>query len=241
METMKGKKVALIGVSRGLGAATAYELLTEGASVIISARTESRLREIADSMKSVGNIEAVQGDVSTADGASRLASRFSDIAGTLDGLCIMVGGFAQDSIAQPIALDEMLDNHVRAVIHAVSSLMGIMNRNGSIVLMSNASSLDRGASASMSYSIAKGAVIRIAELLCPQLIPKAIRVNVVAPSFIDGEFKPGRDFLLLRKLGSYRVPPEGIASVITFLLSDRSSWVNGATIPVDGGNRLAKI
>ncbi len=241
MATMQNRKVALVGVSLGLGASLAHALSGEGASVFISSRNEGKINDIARTMKQAGNITAIPGNVATPEGSLGLATKIKEKAGKLDGLCILVGGYEADSITNPHALDTMLNNNVKAVIYAVSAFIDMMGKNSSIVLVSNAASLDHGSSASMSYSIAKGAVIRIADLLCAQLIPRSIRVNVVAPSFIDGNFILGRDYLSLRKIGEFRVPPEGISDVIVFLLSDRSSWVNGAVIPVDGGHRFIKV
>jgi 3-oxoacyl-[acyl-carrier protein] reductase len=60
----------------------------------------------------------------------------------------------------------------------------------------------------------------------------------IAPSVIDGEFVPGRDWKKMRRLGDFKAPPEDFAKVVVWLLTDEAEWINGVVIPVDGGARL---
>lgn len=231
------RRVLLVGVSKGLGAATAHYLLKEGATVVITDREEKILKEISSTLLNHKKLLALKCDVSTLDGAKKLAKDASTAMGGLDDIVIMVGGFVADSIQNLDALELMTQNHIKIPLYVVNSSLPYLGKGSSIVLVSSAMALKKS-HGPLSYSIGKVGTAKEVELLALQLMEKGIRVNGIAPLSIDGIFKPDTEFKNARKLGDGSAPPDAFAKVILWLLTDDAQWVNGVVIPVDGGATL---
>ncbi|MDE1856267.1 MAG: SDR family oxidoreductase [Candidatus Micrarchaeota archaeon] len=234
---LNGRNVLLVGVSTGLGAATAYYLLKEGANVVISGRTEPKLKNIVSMLSRHGKISYIKCDASTPKGAERALKDAAKIMGGVDDIAVLVGGYLDDHIRNPSALDEMTLNHIKIPLYVVNAALSHLHKGSSVVLVSSALALHK-AHGPLSYSISKVGTAKEVELLAHQLMDKGIRVNGIAPLSIDGEFKLGTDFKSRRKLGDAKAPPDDFARVIAWLMSDEAEWVNGVVIPVDGGARL---
>ncbi|MDP7975988.1 MAG: SDR family oxidoreductase [Thermoprotei archaeon] len=233
---MKNRKVLLVGVSWRLGAALAYALLKKGARVAIAARNVERLREIANSFSSIGQLEVVQGDASTDEGSKLIARRACEALEGIDDLAVTIGAFTPDSTKDLGALDEMVRTNLVSPLRMVSAVLPYLHYGSSVVLTTSISSFLRERE-QISYSVAKAALNKAVELMALELLDSGIRVNGVAPGVIGGTFSPN-GVQAERKLGELEAPPEYYASVVLWLLSDGSRWVNGVVIPVDGGYRL---
>jgi|BEDMetMinimDraft_2_1075160.scaffolds.fasta_scaffold00413_10 3-oxoacyl-[acyl-carrier protein] reductase len=233
MITMRfqGKITLIAGVSKGLGYALAYMLSKEGGSVILVSRDEERLKQIC---AKVSGCSYVIADLGEEEGTRRVERAVEK----LDHLVISVGGYEEDTVETLSALEAMIESHVRIPLRLIRSLLPKMNRGGSIVLFSSVVSVWRAQPNQLSYAVAKAATAKAVEVLASELIDYEIRVNGVAPSYILGDFEPGRDYKTMRKLGQRGAPPEDFANVALWLLSDESSWVDGVVVPVDGGWRL---
>ncbi|MDE1869425.1 MAG: SDR family oxidoreductase [Candidatus Micrarchaeota archaeon] len=234
---LENKKVLLVGVSKGLGAATASYLLKEGALVAISDREDKVLNEVADLLSRPKNLFLVKCDVSTHDGARKLISDAANALGGIDDLVVMVGGFVADRIEGLEALELMTLNHIKIPLYVVNSSLAHLHKGSSITLISSSMAMHK-ATGPLSYSLGKIGTAKEVELLANQLMEKEIRVNGIAPLSIDGEFKPDTEFKNARKLGDGSAPPDAFAKVIVWLMSDEAQWINGVVIPVDGGARL---
>ncbi|MGC8505465.1 MAG: SDR family oxidoreductase [Thermoplasmata archaeon] len=237
---MSNRNIALIGVSNFLGKSTAYILLKDGYRVSITSRNEKKLEQIRSSLEKLGEIFSVPGSITDPVSADVTMENVNSRLGGIDHVVVMIGGFVNDTITDPTGLESMIQNHIFFTTYTVRSAIKYLHNGSSIVLVANTGSIDHGDPKAYSYSIAKAGVARMTELLCSELIPRGIRVNAVAPNYIDSSFEAGRDWRSTRKLGDIKTPPEDIAVVIKWLVSQDSGWVNGAVIPVDGGYRLKK-
>ncbi len=240
MGRLENRKVAIIGVSEGLGYAVAYFALREGASVCINARSESKLRRIKDTLSKYGKIEYVVGDVSSLITAKEVVDKCASSLNGIDDLVIAVGGYIEDTIEDLKGLEEMIKNHIKIPLYVINSSLKYLNEGSSIVLVSSISGVDKASPNQLSYAIGKTGLAKAIKILASELIKKGIRVNGIAPTFIDGNFEPERNWKVYRKLGDPKAPPEDFARVIIWLLTDESEWVNGVVIPVDGGARLRR-
>ncbi|BCU69449.1 SDR family NAD(P)-dependent oxidoreductase [Stygiolobus caldivivus] len=231
MGRLEGKKIFIVGTSKGLGYAIAYFSSIEGAEVIVNSRNEKKLREICENVK---NCKYVVGDVSSPEKAEEVVNK----AGDFTDLVVTVGGYVEDTINDIKGLDEMITNHLKTPLYVVKSSLSRLNRGSTVVLVSAIRGIYTALPFQLSYSIAKAGIAKAVEVLASELLEKEIRVVGIAPSVIDGEFMPNRDWKKMRRLGDYKAPPEDFARVVVWLLSEESSWVNGVVIPVDGGARL---
>ncbi|AWR96480.1 SDR family oxidoreductase [Acidianus sulfidivorans JP7] len=236
---LKDKRILIIGVSEGLGYALAYFLLKEGAEVIITARNAQKLEKIKKSLESLGKINYISSEIKDINSAKELIKNaYSMFNSKIDGLCILIGGYIEDDIYNLKGLDEMINNHIKYPLYIISAGLEYLNEGSTIVLISALRGIDKALPNQLSYSIGKAGIAKAVEVLASELLDKGIRVVGIAPSWIYGNFEPGRDWKSERKLGDPKAPPEDFARVITWLMTDEAEWVNGTVIPVDGGSRL---
>ncbi|HVA82881.1 MAG TPA: SDR family oxidoreductase [Candidatus Aquilonibacter sp.] len=231
---LENKRVLLVGVSKGLGAATANYLLKEGAVVAISDREDKVLGEVAMLLSNPQNLFKIKGDSSTPQGAKQAVEAASAAMGGIDDVVVMVGGFVADRIEGLEALELMTLNHIKIPLYVVNATLSHLRKGSSITLISSSMAMHK-ATGPLSYTIGKIGTAKEVELLASQLMEKEIRVNGVAPLAIDGEFKPDTEFKNARKLGDGSAPPDAFAKVIVWLMTDEAQWINGVVIPVDGG------
>lgn len=234
---LSGKKVLLVGVSLGLGAATAHYLLKEGATVAIADREDSLLKKVGDLLSNNKKLFKIKMDVSKSEGTKKLIDQAVKAMGGLDHIAVMVGGFEADTIDTISALDLMVQNHIKIPLYVVNSAVPKLKQGSSIVLISSSMALKK-ATGPLSYTIGKVGTAKEVELLAKQLLERGIRVNGIAPLSIDGQFKPDTEFKNARKLGDNSAPPDAFAKVVVWLMTEESAWVNGTVIPVDGGATL---
>ena len=252
-------KVAIItGSSRGLGLATARALAAEGCRVCICARGPDGLREagadVEASAKRRDVVLPVEADVSTANGVELVVNRTLEKFGGLDILVNNVGRATGGDIAETsdaewqAALDETLFPAIRASRLAVPHMKA--RGAGSIIMI--ASIWGRESGGRMTYNAVKAAEISLAKAMAQQLAPFNIRVNSVAPGsimFPGGSWHKrqqadpkGMEEFVKRDLPFGRFGrADEVANVVTFLASDRASWISGASITVDGCQSRSNI
>lgn len=233
---LEGRRVLLVGVSAGLGAATAYYLLKEGASVVISERDDKKLSNLVEMLSPYGRISGIRGDASTPNGAKKLVQDAVKSLGRIDDVAVLVGGYIEDHIENLKGIDQMIHNHIKIPLYVASASLPHLHKGSSMVLVSSMAGLE--GYSDVSYSIGKAGTAKAVHTLAAELLKRGIRVNGIAPSWIAGDFKPERDWKRARKLGDYKAPPDDFARVLVWLMTDEAEWVDGVVIPVDGGTRF---
>ncbi len=251
---LAGKRVLVAGASRGIGRAIALGLAREGARVAAVARGADDLARLHAELPTVtaGPHLTIVADVATADGA---AAAIADAAAGLGGLDAAIANVGK-SFARTVAemddddlarsLDVNLWSSARVARGAVPHLRAA--GGGALVLVS--SIWGREAGGAPGYNVAKAGVIALGKALARELAVDGIRVNTVAPgsiSFPGGGWArrqaadpEGIAAFVARELPFGRFgAPEEVADVVTFLVSARARWVNGACVVVDGGQSRA--
>jgi len=224
------------GAAQGIGAATVARMAAEGAQVIAC---DKRLPEAGVP----GACWSVVLDVTDAQAVKAVVGEVLKRYGRIDFL-VNNAGITQDARLQKMTLeqfDAVIDVNLRGVFLCSQAVADTMVAQGSGVIL-NASSVVGiyGNYGQTNYAASKFGVIGFTKTWSRELGPKGIRVNAVAPGFIQTPILntiPSkvldhmREQVPLRRLGS----PEEIASVYAFLASDDASYINGAVIEVSGG------
>ena len=249
-------KIALVtGASRGIGNRIALSLAREGVKLGICARNEDGLKSAADEIIAGGaEVEAIAVDSTTSEGAEKVVAATRERFGGLDILINNVGGAVWTPFAE-ISDEEWL--HVFNLSFFSSVRMArvalpIMEERGAGSIVNISSIFGRETGGPISYNAAKAAMISMTSNLALEAAKKNIRVNTVAPGSIifpgggwerrQKEDPEGIKAFVEENIAFGRFgTPEEVADVVTFLASERGSWVTGACINVDGGQSRSQI
>ena len=173
-------------------------------------------------------------------GAEEIVEAAARELGGIDHLVVSAGGYVETPIEElgEEQLEEMVSLNLKAHVYSVKAALRYLREGSSVVLVSSMGGAYRVWPRHSAYLASKAAAARLVEALAVELMPRGIRVNGVAPGGMRHDFEPGRDWRGLRRLGDPVAPPEDVARVVVWLLTDEASWITGAVIPVDGGRRL---
>jgi len=229
---LKGKNILVAGGSSGIGLSVVHSLLKSEANVFVISRTKPEDFPI----------QAVHLEL---DVTGDLVPFQSFLPETLHGLVYAVGSINLKPFGR-LTADDFLNDYRINVLGAAQliqlSFKQLKNSGGSSIVLISTVAAKIGLPYHASVSAAKGAVEGLALALASEFAAQQIRVNVVSPSLTD---TPMAQNLLSsaekRETSAKRHPlgrigvPEDISSMITFLLSDQSSWITGQVIGIDGG------
>lgn len=244
---LKGKVAIVTGAGQGIGAATALKFAHEGATVAACDVNREALSEVVEACREAGSeAEAFVVDVADRKSVNEMVARVLAQHGRIDVL-VNNAGITRDARLQKMTLeqfDDVIDVNLRGVFHAAQAVVDTMVEQRSGVIL-NASSVVGiyGNYGQTNYAAAKFGVIGFTKTWSRELGPKGIRVNAVAPGFIDTPILSTvpdevmakmREQVPLRRLGR----PEEVASIYAFLASDEASYINGAVIEASGGMSL---
>lgn len=255
---LEGKVAIVTGASRGIGLAIAAGLAAEGATAVISARTEGPLREAAERARAgaPGEVHAIAADLTRAGDVERLVRETVERYGGVDILVNNLGG----SRAGPGKFLEvgddgwqgMVELNLMPSVRATRLAVPEMRKRGGGRVIFITSIYGRETGGGVTYNAMKSALNSLAKTLSRELAPDNINVNAIAPGSIlfpgggwdqrqraDPE---GIAAFVKQDIAKGRFGrPEEVASVAVFLASEAASWVTGACINVDGGQSRSNI
>ena len=241
-------KVAIVtGGASGIGRATCYRFLQEGAKVVVADRNLPGAEETRGLMEGTDeNSTVVAVDVSS---ASQVQQMVDDTVAKFGRVDLLVNGAAILIRTPPLVeVDDLvwdltMDTNLKGLFYCCKYAIPEMLKagGGSIVNIASMSGI-RGIAYSVPYAVSKAGVIHLSKVAAAQYTSEGVRVNCIAPGGVDTPqmrgstastetFQQRSDDHPLGRVGQ----PDEIANLITWLSSDEASYVSGSTYIVDGG------
>lgn len=244
--SLDGKIAVVTGASRGIGLACARQLAQAGATVALLSRDEAGLQAAADTIRAAvpdAPLQLIPCDV--ADPGS-VRDAFQAVFKAHKKLHVLVAnaGVLDDALIGMVTRDQIdrtFGINTFGTLYCAQYASRLMARSGGGSIINISSIIGRTGNVGQAvYAGSKAAVIGITQSLAKELAPQAIRVNAIAPGFIDTDMArsiPPEKFaerVASIKMGRMGTADE-VAGAVTFLASDLSTYVTGQVIGVDGG------
>ena len=247
-------QVAIVtGSGRGIGAASAVALAEAGADIVLAARTEEQLREVARRVEATGRrAVVVAGDLTDVELMGSLADTAHQAFGRVDIVVNNLGGTMPRPLldTSPRALEEAFHFNVgagHALVRAAVPLMLEGDAPGGAIVNISSVMGHVGARGYLAYGTVKGALEQYTRLaardLCPRIRVNAVAVGSTATSALDivmssDELRTQMEEATpLKRIGD----PEDIAATVLFLASSAGSFITGKIIEADGGLQSANL
>ena len=245
---LSGRVAVISGGSRGIGAATVRMFIRAGAKVIFNYQKRRDAADVLVNECGMDNCHAVQADFSSVESAKLLIDAAVERFGSCDVVVGNHGIWPPDDVPVDLITPEHWRRSIAINLDSVFGLvkygvaqMKKQGRGGSIVLVSSTAG-QRGEAFHCDYAASKGAIISMTKGLSTELARDRIRVNCVAPGWVDTEMAapalndPDTRDRALRLIPIGRVgTPEEIAAPILFLCTDHAGFITGEIFNVNGG------
>lgn len=243
--SLENKTILVTGASSGIGKATAIECSKLGATVVITARNEERLKATFNELdKSYGQKhQMIIADISNSEGLERLVSNLPAIDGLSSNAGMAVGNkpikFIKEDDVQAIM---QTNTYSHAMLSKLLFKKKLLNKNASCVFTASIGGTISWGPGNTIYGMSKAALESFVKYAAIEFAPRGIRCNNVCPGMIetplinldaltDEDKAIDADKYLLKRYGQ----PVEVARTTAFLLSDASSFITGASIVIDGG------
>ena len=240
---LEGKVALVTGGSRGIGAAIARRLASDGAAVAITySNAKQSAEEVVRSIESAGGRAlAIQAD--NVD-ASAVKSAVNETVKSFGGLDVLVSnaGIAIFKPLDELSLDEfdrIVAVNIRAVFIAAQEAARYMKEGGRIITIGSINADRMPIAGGTIYGMSKAAVAGLTRGLARDLAPRGITVNVVQPGPVDTDMNPATGpfaetltaYLAIKRYGQ----SDEVAAMVSYLASAESAYVTGTALTIDGG------
>ena len=245
LDRLTGKVAVVTGASRGIGRAIALRLAQEGAAVVINYNgSKERAQEVKTEIESAGGTaQIMQCDVADAASCDEMFQTIIKEFGRID-ILVNNAGITRDGLLMKMAeedFDAVIDTNLKGTFHCIRAVSRQMlrQRSGRIINLSSVSGV-LGNAGQANYSASKAGIIGLTKSAARELASRNINVNAIAPGFVDTDMtitlsdkvKEGaKGQIPLGRFGK----PEEVAELALFLSSEKSDYITGQVINIDGG------
>ena len=242
---LSGKVAIVTGASRGIGRETALTLAGYGATVIVNyCGSKDKAEAVVEEITAAGGTaKAYQGDVSDFDVAKEMITSVKKEFGSID-ILVNNAGITKDGLLMGMSeedFDQVIDVNLKGTFNMMRfvSRQMLRQRSGRIISMASVVGI-AGNAGQANYAAAKAGVIGFTKSVAKELAARGIRVNAIAPGFIETDMTDAipekiREGMLetipLRRGGK----AEDVANAVAFLASDDAGYITGQVLKVDGG------
>ena len=241
---LEGKGVIVTGAAQGIGEATARALADVGALVCAVDLKQDAVRSVVESLPGGPHL-AVSLDLNDLDAHAGLVQRTIDELGGLQALVLAAGVLKRqpfDEVTEA-SWDWQVDTNLKATFflaRTAGDQMQATGTKGSICTFTSISATMGGVSSAPAYGASKGGIIALTYAMARHYGPAGIRVNSIAPGFIDTPmqregFSPAAQAYIDGTPLARQAQPAEVAAAAVFLASDHASFVTGAILNVSGG------
>lgn len=243
---MKGKVAIVTGGGRDIGKASAIELASKGANIVLTYFSSEETARIAvEEIEALGvKAVAVKADLTVADDVKKTVDTALEYFGNIDILVHVSGG-----LLARVTIDEMSNEHwdnvmdvnLKSLFMMCNAVIPHLSEGSSIVTFSSQAARDGGGPGSVAYAASKGAVTSFTRGLAKELGPKGIRVNSLCPGMISTGFHDTftKDAVRTAVAGMTALKREGtsqeVAKLVGFLASDDASYMTGNNVDINAG------
>lgn len=246
---LQNKTAIISGAARGIGRAIALELAKEGANISFNfLKSTKEAQELEQEVKNLGvKAKAFQVDIKDFPAVESWVEQTKELFGGLD-IIINNAGIIKDKALALMDLGdwhEVLDTNLDGTFNLTkASIVTLLKqKSGNIVNVSSVSGIV-GLPRQTNYAASKGGMISFTKSLAKEVAAYNIRVNAVAPGFIETDMLKDlrEDFKnqVLQRIPLGRMgKPEEVAKAVKFLVSDEARYITGQTIIIDGGMTIS--
>jgi len=243
MIDLSGRVALVTGASRGIGAAIARRLASQGARVVAAARAENARPVAEEITRSGGQAEAITLDVTDASGTETALAGILERHARID-ILVNNAGIARDQLLLRLKRDDwdaVLNTNLTAAFALTQAALKSMirQRQGRIISISSVVG-QCGNAGQANYAASKAGLIGFTKAVALEVASRGITANVVAPGLIETDMTQSiaekareqwESRIPLRRLGT----PDDVAAAVCFLASDEASYITGQVLAVNGG------
>lgn len=244
---LAGRRALVTGASRGIGAAIARTLAAQGADLVLTARSEGPIRDLAAELTGTGvTAHAVPADMGDREALTALTDRTGELLGGLDILVNNAGVLPTAAAAEAVDWadwDATIGLNLSAPWFLACRARELMGDGGGVVVNNSSTAAYYPSKGLAAYNVSKSGLVMLTRVLALEWARAGIRVVGVAPGKIETElvqpilrYTERKSLALnpMRRIGR----DHEVADLVAFLVSDRAGYLTGVTVPLDGGELL---